>query len=118
MSSIAQVSLSFTGISEAEILVTLMLREWKHPLADNPEFRNALLESAAEVLRASVSGELLLAELSPDNVNLIAAIWIAENSTLDRDAAISAQERMARRAWLEAVRRGIPSCFCNPDDMP
>lgn len=36
MSSIAQVSLSFTGISEAEILVTLMLREWKHPLADNP----------------------------------------------------------------------------------
>ena len=49
--SVAKLSLQLTGLFEAEVLVELMLRQWKHPLADQTEFRDQLLEQAADVLR-------------------------------------------------------------------
>jgi hypothetical protein len=116
--SIAKASLRFTGIFEAELLLALMLREWKHPLANDQDFQAGLLESAAEILRASIKGEKLLEELSPDNVNLVAAICIAEATTVGNDRSLSEQERTAREAWVAAVRRSVPSCFCNPELLP
>jgi hypothetical protein len=92
-----------------------MLAQWKHPLAEDREFSLGLLESAAQILRASVEGERLFQEISPDNVNLIAALWYAEATTLSGDPSIAKEERSSREAWLEALRRTIPSCFCEPD---
>lgn len=116
--SIAELSLSFTGIYEAELLTELMLREWKHPLASDEEFRNHLLESAAEVLTASVAGERLTDEIAPGNINLVVALWIAESMMLDGADAMPSAERSAREAWLGSVRRSVPSCFCNPELLP
>ena len=113
--SIAKQSLRLTGCFEAELLVSLLLAKWQHPLANDNEFSLNLLESAAEVLRASVHGDRLFQEISPTNVNLIAALWYAEATTLSADPSIPSPERAAREAWLEALRRTIPSCFCEPD---
>jgi hypothetical protein len=113
--SIAKRSLRLTGCFEAELLVSLLLAKWNHPLASDSEFSLALLESAAEVLQASVHGERLFQEISPANVNLIAALWYAEATTLSADPSIASVERTSREAWLEALRRSIPSCFCEPD---
>ena len=46
--SIARASLKLSGLFEAELLLELMLRYWNHPLADDRDFRNNLLENAAE----------------------------------------------------------------------
>jgi len=73
--SVAKACLRFTGLFEAELLTELMLRFWKHPLADDAEFRSNLLESAADVLRASADGERIFDELKPNRVNFVAAIW-------------------------------------------
>jgi hypothetical protein len=113
--SISQMSLDLTGMFEAELLVILMLEHWKHPLAADREFAQNLLESAAEVLRASVGGDQLITELEPQNVNLVAAICYAESVTLAADPSIPSPERPAREGWVEAVRRSVPSCFCDPD---
>ncbi len=113
--SIAKQSLRLTGCFEAEVLVSLLLKQWTHPLAGDAEFSSGLLESAAEVLRSSVKGQKLFEEISPENVNLIAALWYAEATTLSADPSIAAKERTLREEWLEALRRSIPSCFCNPD---
>lgn len=113
--SVAKQSLRFTGIFEAELLVSLMLRNWNHPLAGDRAFENGLLESAAEVLRASVAGQKVIEDLSPDSMNFVAALWLAEATTLSADPEIPAKERRAREKWLETVRRAVPSCFCEPD---
>jgi len=113
--SIAELSLSLTGMFEAELLTQLMLREWKHPDAGDDDFRNGLLEAAAEILRSSCAGTRVVEEISPANMNLVAALYIAEATTLNDNATISNDHRVARRAWLEGVRRSVPSCFCDPD---
>ena len=113
--SIAKESLRFTGMFEAELLTELMLRYWKHPNADDADFRSALLESAAEVLRASVAGERLFEDLAPRNVNLVAAIWYAESVSLEQPAEMTTAEQKLRRKWVNTVLRAIPSCFCNPE---
>ena len=113
--SISELSLSFTGVFEAELLVELMLRAWKHPLAADATFRESLLESAADVLRASVAGTRVIDGVEPKNVNLVAAICVAESTTLTLDPAIPPEQRRGREAWIESVRRAVPSCFCDPD---
>lgn len=113
--SIAKLSLAMTGAFEAELLLTLMLREWKHPLADDREFAQNLLESAAEILQASVRGEQLVEEHSPEHMNLIAAIYLAESNNVSADVSIEVIERQNRAEWLTAIRRSLPSCFCDPD---
>jgi hypothetical protein len=115
--SIAQISLRFTGIFEAELLLELMLRFWSHPLANDKEFSTNLLEQAAEVLRASVDNHQLFEDIAPPNVNLVAAIWYAERSSLSSSDPEPESEEYHRTTWLESIRRSLPSCFCNPDDL-
>ena len=110
---IAQVSLDFTGLYEAELLTELVLRYWKHPHADDAEFRNTLLETAAEALRASVAGEPLIEGLPPDQMNIVSAIWFAEFNRVEHDPELSHDERAAVNDWLSTLRRSIPSCFCD-----
>ena len=113
--SMAKVALKFTGLFESEVLVELMLRYWKHPYADDAEYRCSLLESASEVLRSSIKGEKLLEGVEPQNMNLIAAIWTVETFAVSQEPGADGKELRERKAWLKKVRRSIPSCFCNPE---
>lgn len=113
--SIAELSLGMTGMFEAELLTQLMLREWKHPLSQVDDFRNHLLELAAEVLNRSVAGERFVDEIAPAHMNLVSALYIAESMMLSNDSALPADEERTRRAWLDSIRRSLPSCFCKPE---
>lgn len=113
--SVAELSLQLTGLFEAEVLVELLLRRWNHPLAAQEEFRNALLENATEVLQAAVAGEIVMEDMKPEHIGLITAICIAERTALNADNRISVAELSVRQAWLDAVCRALPSCFCDPD---
>jgi hypothetical protein len=114
--SIAQKSLDITSLFEAEVLVQLMLRNWGHPMADDPEFANGLLENASEALRQAIRGVTLIEGVPSSDLNLIAAVWYVEECAVNQEA-IDAEEAAARRNWLSAVRRALPSCFCNPSDL-
>jgi hypothetical protein len=115
--STAKQSLQITGLFESEVLVELMLRYWDHPLADERDYRQALLESAAEALRLSIKGTQLLPNLKPNELNLVAAIWYAESTSLQSDPPDSVAETAAREAWLYRLEKHLPSCFCSPDDL-
>jgi hypothetical protein len=114
--SIAAKSLEMAGLFEAEVLVQLMLRCWKHPLADEVEFANSLVESASDVLRESVRGVTLIQGIPAADMNLIAAVWYVEDCSVNQ-GGIDLDEAEARREWLAAVRSSLPSCFCNPSDL-
>jgi hypothetical protein len=113
--SVAKASFNMTGLFEAELLVELMLRYWKHPRATDREFRTELLEHAAEALRAALAGEELILGLPPKSLNLVAAVWYVEWHSLTADPQKLTSIRKRWKKWLEAVRRAVPSCFCNPD---
>lgn len=113
--SIAKESLRMTGLFEAEVLVELMLRYWKHPLAKDREFRSQVLEVAAQALRSATKGHQLVDELPAKKMNLIAAIWYVESVSLQADPQISKAEYRAREKWLHAIRRALPSCFCSEE---
>ena len=113
--SIAQKSLEFSGLYEVELLVELMLRHWGHPHAGDAAFRNALLETAVEILRLAVSGKNVIDGLKPDKMNLVAAVWYAESNWIGDAHDDPPQVLKKRKAWTEKVRRAIPSCFCDPD---
>lgn len=113
--SIAEESLRYAGLYEAELLLELMLRYWTHPFANDAYFRNQLLETAAGVLELAVSGTSVLSDVAAENMNLVAAIWAAEWSALERPGSDSLQSLEQRRVWLDTVRRAVPSCFCNPE---
>lgn len=117
MPSIAQASLQLSGLFESELLVELMLRYWRHPHADNPAFRNELLEKATEILKLAVSGTSVLDGVSAPNMNFVAAIWCAECSEV---AGLRPEdiELGQRQRWLTEIKQAIPSCFCNPDFLP
>ena len=114
--SIAKESLRMTGLFEAEVLVELMLRHWKHPLAKDRHFREQVLESAALALRSAAKGQQLLEKVPAKQMNLIAAIWYVESVSLQADPQISKAEFRTRQDWLQSVRRALPSCFC-PEDL-
>lgn len=114
--SISEESLRCSGLFEAEVLVELMLRFWKHPFADDSDYRNDLLEGAAEALRAAVSGQQLIEGLQAEDTNLVAAIWYVEWNAVANEADMGS-ELPARRQWLDTVRRSLPSCFCDPKDL-
>ena len=116
--SAAKDALNFSGLFESELLVELMLRYWKHPFANDSDFRNNLLETAAEALRLSISGKSLIETLPPNDMNLVAAVWYAEWSSVVGDLQISDAERNDRENWLNTVRRALPSCFCDPNQLP
>ncbi|MFL5241070.1 MAG: hypothetical protein ACJ8FY_03095 [Gemmataceae bacterium] len=112
--SVAKKCLAFSGLFEAELLIELMLRHWAHPFADDTDFRNDLLEGAAEVLRASVAGQEMLEGVLPQHMNFVAAVWYAEWNSVNSSAAPKGE----RQVWLDKVRQAIPSCFCPPDSLP
>jgi hypothetical protein len=113
--SIAKKCLAMSGLFEAELLIELMLRYWGHPLAGDREFRNELLEGAAGVLRSCISGQQVMEDIAPKDMNLVAAIWYVEWNTLGNGAEDSEGKR---QIWLDRVRQAIPSCFCPPDSLP
>jgi hypothetical protein len=113
VSSIAQRSLALCQTFEAELLLELMLRHWGHPLADDSEFRNHLLETATAVLDEAVQGTTFVEGVPPADTNFVAAVYYAE--TLAFQECIDApQQRNLREAWLTSIRRCLPSCFCDP----
>jgi hypothetical protein len=112
---IAQVSLDFTGLYESELLTELMLRFWKHPSADDADFRYTVLETAAEALRASVAGQSLIEGLPPDQMNIVSAIWFAEFNRIENDPDMSSEEKSAVEDWLSKLRRSVPACFCDQE---
>ena len=112
--SIAQKCLQLSGLFEAELLTELMLRFWKHPLVDDASYRNHLLENAAEVLRASIKGQELMEDVPPDQMNFVTSLWYAEWNSVNQ---VGEDPTGARQAWLDAVRRALPSCFCPQDHL-
>jgi len=115
--SIAEESLRLSGLFEAELLTELMLRHWNHPHCDESAFRSALLETAAEILRLAITGTSLIDSLPSDKMNLVAALWCAEVNSIDNGTDNPPPIIELRRAWTDAVRRAVPSCFCDPDDL-
>jgi len=105
-----------TSLFEAELLVRLMLRNWSHPIADDEEFANGLLEGASAALREAIKGLVLIEGLPPTSMNFVAAVWYAEYFEVQQDNSGS-PETEARRTWLTNVRRALPSCFCDPSDL-
>lgn len=111
-------SLQFCEMFEGELLVELMLRYWEHPLAEDADYRNGLIENAARALRLSMNGERLIEGLQPPQINFVAAVWYAEWAALQTiSSEIQEAELYQREAWLETLRRIIPSCFCDQDDL-
>jgi hypothetical protein len=117
--SIAKESLRMTGLFEAELLIELMLRYWNHPLCNERWFCDQLLENAAEALRQSVAGTQLIEGLKPKHMNLVAAAYYVEWSAVStmQPAPSTATEMEQRQEWLAAIRRAIPGCFCDPEDL-
>ena len=106
--------LAMSGLFEAELLTELMLRYWKHPFAEDIAFRQQLLETAAEVLKASDRGEKFLEDVPPAELNLVAALWYAEwNSAAESTEGPTAE----RQTWLDSVRKAVPSCFCGQNHL-
>ncbi len=116
MKSIAEKSFQITGLFEAELLVRLMLWRWKHPHADDAEFANGLVEDASNALRVAINGQKLIENIPPTDFNFVAAVWYAEHCALEI-AEDDPQTIEARKDWLAAVRRTLPSCFCDPSDL-
>ncbi|NNM84224.1 MAG: hypothetical protein HKL96_00475 [Phycisphaerales bacterium] len=112
--NVAQKSLELTGIFEAEVLVELMLRFWQHPFAADRDFRNDLLERTAEVLRTALAGTRIVQDIQPQNTNFIVAVWYSEWAAIQD---VLDGVRQEREAWLERVKRALPSCFCDPGDL-
>ncbi len=107
-------AIRFCGLYEAELLVELMLRFWNHPNSADRDFRNYLVEAAAEVLERSRQGEQFIDNIKPMDMNFVAAVWYVESCQVTdlRDANAT-----NRSEWLEKVRRSIPACFCDPRDL-
>ncbi len=107
-------AIRFCGLFEAELLVELMLRFWKHPDCDDRESVNYLVEAAAEILARSRGGDRFFENIEPEDMNFVAAVWFAE---LSQVSDLPPDQTTTRRAWLETVRRSLPGCFCDPDDL-
>ena len=118
--STAKRSLAICSLFESEVLVWLLLRNWHHPLAEEEDFRNQLLETATAVLDTAAKGTrdcVFIARMPASDMNLVAALRYAENRALEDVPTESGDEHRARLRWLEAVRHGLPSCFCSQDNL-
>ncbi len=108
-------AIRFCGLFESELLVTLMLHHWNHPRARDKELANYLLELTADALERSKRGERIFEDIEPADINFVSAFWFAE---LCQVTESSDPDTPQRRTWLENVRRSLPSCFCDPDELP
>ena len=117
----AEKSLILCSLFESEILVWLILRNWGHPLAENGEYRTAILETATEVLYTAAqhdANQVFIEGMPSRDMNLIAALWYAENRALEERDSVLDEEFNARLQWMDNIRRSLPSCFCPADDLP
>jgi hypothetical protein len=110
-----EAEIALCGLFEAELLARLILKNWEHPRESDDDFVQYLVESAAEVLTRSHSGEQFFEDVRPEDMNFVAAIWFAEASQV---TDTSEPDFEARREWLAKVQRALPSCFCNPEELP
>jgi hypothetical protein len=112
-------AIRFCHTFEGELLIELMLRHWQHPLADDADYRNGLIENALEAIRESMESKRLLEDVPPSQMNFVAAVWYAEWAALQiARADIRDHELHQREAWLQALRHSLPSCFCDQGDLP
>jgi hypothetical protein len=102
----------FCSLFEAELLVELMLRFWRHPFADDAQYRTHLLSSAMEVLKESDAGKRFIEDLPPDQMNFVTAVWYVEWISITDKSEDPTNER---QTWLETIRRSLPSCFCDQE---
>ena len=114
MASVAKKSYDLCQTFEAELLLELMFRYWKHPLADDSEFRGQLLETVAAILEEAVHGTSLIEGLSAPNMNFVAAVYYAEIRACE-EPVNSPEIKEQRDAWLTNLRHCLPSCFCEPE---
>jgi len=114
MKSVAEKSLEMTSLFEVEVFVQLLLWRWEHPLADDAEFANSLLESASAVLRDSIAGSQFIEGLPSANMNFVSAVWYVESCAIAQGEG-DPTVLQARSDWLAALRRFLPSCFCDPE---
>ena len=112
--SLAAKGLILASTYEAELLTELMLRYWQHPLADDKEFRNGLVEDATTHLKRVVNGEKLFDDVPAESTSFVAAVVYAEWAYLENGGD---DPGGMRRRWIDNVRRTITSCFCHPDDL-
>jgi hypothetical protein len=109
-----EVAIAFCGLYEAELLASLILSHWGHPRGSDEEFAKELVEDVAEILSRSQHGDQFFEDIKPDDVNFVAALWYAESARVTDIGEAVLQER---RDWLTKVRRALPSCFCDPEDL-
>lgn len=110
----AKQCLAICPLFEAELLVRLMLDRWAHPYATDESYRQQLLESTTEVLEAASHDsctDVFIEKLPSNEMNFVAAVWYSELCALQNDSS----EHETRQAWLDAIRRSLPSCFCSSD---
>ena len=115
--SLPSLLLKFSATFEYELLVRLCLKHWGHPRADDVEYCNNLLESATEVLREASNGQQHLPYIPPDGMNLVAALWYVESIAQQDSVSESDDVGDSRGSWLTQIKRALPSCFCDPDDL-
>ena len=117
----AQRALLICPLFESEILVWLMLRNWGHPLAEDANYRSAILETATDVLVVAASHEnvdVFIHGMPSQDMNLVSAVWYAENRAIEDPENISRKELKSRIQWLKKIKHSLPSCFCPVDDLP
>jgi hypothetical protein len=103
MKNTAEKCLEITSLFEAEVFVRLMLWRWEHPLADDVNFANGLLEDASVVLRDAIGGTSPIEGVPATDLNFIAAVWCAEHNAVElgrADPETTAETIAAREAWL------------------
>lgn len=110
--NLARRCFAFGNLFEAELLLELMLRFWRHPFADDADYRNNLHSSAMEVLREAAKGRRFMQDVPPKQMNFVAAVWYVEWNSVTANSEDPAKRR---RAWLQAIRKALPSCFCDPE---
>ena len=116
MKTVAERSLDMASLFEAEIFLQLLLWKWRHPYADDAEFRNGLLEDATVALQNAAAGTQLFEEVPAKSLNFIAAVWYVESASIELSNPDPATVEM-RKSWLSSIRRTLPSCFCDPSDL-
>lgn len=116
----AEASLAICSLFESEILLRLMMRHWQHPRAEDDDFQSQLIETATEVLRAACvhHDHVFIDGLPASAMNFVAAIWYAESLALEEpQSSHETGDIAARIKWLDAIRRALPSCFCDPNEF-
>jgi len=101
-----------TGTFEYELLIELLLRNFNHPLADDTEFRNTIIETVAELLNRASKGETF-GNMQASHTNIVYSVWFVESDYVKRQSDPPFKEQ--RLDWLNKIKRSMPSCFCSQD---